>query len=119
MLVGCFYSILIFEKYNVAICYYSFYSFSERNIDKLYDIDRENIIYIFFYSFQTEMKELADNNPGDYYSYVVTVDTGYKIGAGTSANINFVISGAMGDSGVRHLTADTKTVGSSLGIFFF
>ena len=57
------------------------------------------------------MKDLCDNaGEGDLRGYLVTVETGYKIGAGTSAKVNFVLSGHLGNSGVRRLASEEDTV---------
>lgn len=58
------------------------------------------------------MKEAADNLPKDTYAYVVMVDTGYKIGAGTKANVSFLMSGSLSDTGVRKLAAKDSIVGT-------
>ncbi|XP_072167996.1 polycystin-1-like protein 2 [Diadema setosum] len=46
---------------------------------------------------------LADNKPGDRFHYEVTVFTGAKSGAGTTARVSIIITGDHMDSGVRLL----------------
>ncbi|ESP04004.1 hypothetical protein LOTGIDRAFT_156607 [Lottia gigantea] len=47
---------------------------------------------------------LADNYDDDDYYYLVTVYTGLVLGAGTTSNINFNLSGERGDTGIRTLS---------------
>ena len=56
------------------------------------------------------MKELDDNFVGDQHTYVISVETGCRINAGTTAHVSFVLSGVQGDTGVRHLSASDKRV---------
>lgn len=47
---------------------------------------------------------MVDNLGVDIFHYLITVHTGIGKDAGTTSKISFVISGEMGDSGVRKLT---------------
>ena len=47
---------------------------------------------------------MVDNLSIDIFHYLITVHTGIGKEAGTTSTISFVVSGEMGDSGVRKLT---------------
>lgn len=46
---------------------------------------------------------MVDNLSIDIFHYLITVHTGIGKDAGTTSNISFVISGELGDTGVRKL----------------
>ena len=62
-----------------------------------------------FFRSQGEVRDLGDNRLGDNCMYVISVETGYKMGAGTNAHVQFVLSGTISDTGVRNL-AGTEAV---------
>ena len=57
-----------------------------------------------FISFQWGITELADNFTVEKYYYLITVQTGLRINAGTKSNISFGIVGDRASTGLRQLS---------------
>ncbi|KAL8594137.1 hypothetical protein ACOMHN_047877 [Nucella lapillus] len=53
---------------------------------------------------------LKDNLVDDGYFYLVTVHTGIRRGAGTLSNVKFILTGQLGDTGVRVLSDGKRTL---------
>jgi len=53
---------------------------------------------------------LSDNDFLDTYFYMISVQTGLRVGSGTSSNISFILGGADADTGVRNLTDGIQKV---------
>ncbi|XP_077978738.1 polycystin-1-like protein 1 [Glandiceps talaboti] len=73
-------------------------------------------IILFFYCYFADIHDekkrgviyLQDNQPSDQQCYEVTVETGFRMDAGTSAKVSIVLHGDMGRSETRELTAENK-----------
>ena len=61
-------------------------------------------IYLPMLLFQWSMRFLCDCDKEDRYFYLIYVHTGLRPGAGTVSNVNFVLGGESGDSGIRLLS---------------
>jgi polycystin 1L2 len=58
----------------------------------------------FVIKLATDLSVLSDNDFLDTYFYMISVQTGLRVGSGTSSNISFILGGSDADTGVRNLT---------------
>ena len=66
---------------------------------------------------QWSMRFLCDCDSEDPYFYMISVHTGLRPGSGTDSNVNFVLAGEGGDSGVRLLSDGVEHVSLLLLLF--
>ncbi|XP_041797280.1 polycystic kidney disease protein 1-like 2 [Chelmon rostratus] len=57
-----------------------------------------------------KMTLLEDNHPGALYNYLISVQTGHRKNAGTTANVTVKLSGSEGESDIHNLTDPDKPV---------
>ncbi|XP_026176389.1 polycystic kidney disease protein 1-like 2 [Mastacembelus armatus] len=57
-----------------------------------------------------KMTLLEDNHPGAQYNYLISVQTGHRKNAGTSANVTLKLTGSEGESDTHNLTDPDKPV---------
>ncbi|CAK6973388.1 polycystic kidney disease protein 1-like 2 [Scomber scombrus] len=57
-----------------------------------------------------KMTLLKDNHPGAQYNYLISVQTGHRKNAGTSANVTVKLIGSEGESDIHNLTDPDKPV---------
>ncbi|XP_072237414.1 polycystin-1-like protein 2 [Leuresthes tenuis] len=57
-----------------------------------------------------KMTLLKDNHPGALYNYLISVQTGHRKNAGTSANVTVKLTGSDGESSIHNLTDPDKPV---------
>ncbi|XP_071488265.1 polycystin-1-like protein 1 [Diadema antillarum] len=71
-------------------------------------------VYCYYADCHDEKKKglifLKDNQPGDQQYYDVTVETGFRTGAGTTARISIVLHGDEGHSETKELTCDDRPI---------
>ena len=70
------------------------------------------ITCLLFTPVQWRVEPLEDNIPTDETTYLISVETGLKSGAGTKSGVWFVLFGRYGDTGVRALASVSKKVGN-------
>ncbi|XP_042196318.1 polycystic kidney disease protein 1-like 2 [Callorhinchus milii] len=68
---------------------------------------------------KVKMTVLADNDPFAQYRYLVTVYTGHRRGAFTTAEVTITLYGSEGESDPHHLTDSEKPVFESGGVDVF
>ncbi|XP_076592826.1 polycystin-1-like protein 3 [Chaetodon auriga] len=57
-----------------------------------------------------KMTLLEDNHPGALYNYLISVQTGHRKNAGTTANVTLKLTGSEGESDIHNLTDPDKPV---------
>ncbi|KAM7406033.1 hypothetical protein PAMP_000438 [Pampus punctatissimus] len=60
--------------------------------------------------FKRKITLLEDNHPGAQYNYLISVQTGHRKNAGTSANVTVKLIGSAGESDTHNLTDPDKPV---------
>ncbi|KAM7424265.1 hypothetical protein PAMA_000551 [Pampus argenteus] len=60
--------------------------------------------------FKRKITLLEDNHPGAQYNYLISVQTGHRKNAGTSANVTVKLIGSVGESDTHNLTDPDKPV---------
>lgn len=73
-----------------------------------------SIVLLLYVSTKWSVRFLCDCDSEDKYFYIISVHTGLRPGAGTDSNVNFVLAGEAGDTGVRCLSDGIEHVSLSI-----